>query len=1028
MPLPLNTGSMLSPLYRMNPFKPGMRSCIWLGILFALLCRSAPAQQSNETLTQFVHTAWTERDGAPKGIQAITQTPDGYLWLGTGGGLYRFDGTTLEPYQPRSGGVFPPINAQRLLALPNGDLWIGYASGAISRLRNGRAQTYRKGDGEITGLIQDRDGTIWAGAKDGLQRFDGNHWEDIGVGWKFSGKSVAALFVDHDGTLWVSTEDTIFFLPRGTRNFQPTSIRIGTVPQITESAQGKLWMAETTRSVRPVPLGNKLKPSDDTEIAFGSQQILFDSAGSLWISTVGDGLRYMPVPEELKGKYDKSSSTVESFTAKNGLTDDVALSMFQDRDGNIWIGTMNGLDRFRRNPFKEVPLPVLHSDPILVPGNQGDVWIFLRDRIFHTTGSRTEEIKNPEPKIDIDTAFHSSTGALWWISDNSIVRFESGQFSKYPLPKQMKTPFFGNKCAAQDRSGVIWLAAEHEGLFRFENGLWKHFDTPAPLMNLQPSAAFKDDSGRIWFGYAGGTLIYLDGDQLHTVATGTDPVDGTVIAIGGRGEHVWVGESSGLAFFDGHKLIRVAPIDLVRFVGGIGIEELGDGSLWLYEGRGMVRIDATEVRKFLETPGYRVHYEIFDTLDKYPGFYAAGQRLVQSTDGRLWFGWRDHVASIDLAGLPKQPAFPMVIRSVTADGKQYFPDENQVLPPRLGRLEIDYAAANLLSPEHIRYRYKLEGSDRVWQDPGKGREAVYTNLGPGKHRFTVQARTEGEWWGRSEAVVEFSIASAWFEMIWFRGLCAGLFILLLYALYKLRLRQLERRFHLTLETRVDERTRIARELHDTLLQSFNGLLLRFQTVSNLLPARPEEAKTRIDSVIEEGSAAITEGRDAVHELRSVGLLSGDLAESIGNFAKELLGNPSSEHSPEFQIHVDGSPKNLNPVVRDEAYRIAAEALRNAIRHADAHRIEVEIRYDQDCLRLRIHDDGKGIDASILDKEHAPGHWGLRGMRERAKLIGAGFDIWSKPGSGTEIELKIPAASAYAKPFASRWPFFSQRSG
>jgi len=241
------------------------------------------------------------------------------------------------------------------------------------------------------------------------------------------------------------------------------------------------------------------------------------------------------------------------------------------------------------------------------------------------------------------------------------------------------------------------------------------------------------------------------------------------------------------------------------------------------------------------------------------------------------------------------------------------------------------------------------------------------------------------------------------------------------------MRQIAKQLEIRIDAQVNERTRIARELHDTMLQSFQGLLLRFQTVLNLLPARPEEAMLRIEGVIEEGSNAITEGRDAVHELRSMGLEIADLAQSIRDFAKELLGNLSSRNLPQFHVQMEGTPRDLNPVVRDESYRITAEALRNAIRHAEAQQIEVEIRYDQEQLKLRIRDDGKGIDAGVLEKEHAPGHWGLRGMRERAKVIGGSFEVWSKQGSGTEIELKIPATSAYAKPSPSRGAFFSQIS-
>jgi signal transduction histidine kinase len=251
------------------------------------------------------------------------------------------------------------------------------------------------------------------------------------------------------------------------------------------------------------------------------------------------------------------------------------------------------------------------------------------------------------------------------------------------------------------------------------------------------------------------------------------------------------------------------------------------------------------------------------------------------------------------------------------------------------------------------------------------------------------------------------------------------FLLLVGSVYGLRLRELERQFNTAIEARVDERTRIARELHDTLLQSFNGLLLRFQAVANLLPARPDEAKRRIESAIEHASNAITEGRDAVYELRSDGPNLVELGQAMGNFGKELLGGSAIEGNPQLLVQVEGTPRPLNPIVRDEVYRIGAEALRNAIRYANARQIEVEIHYDERHLRLRVRDDGKGIDPIIVSSNHAIGHWGLRGMRERAKLVGATFELWSELDTGTEVELSVPAVNAYGKPPASRWSVISR---
>jgi signal transduction histidine kinase len=279
-------------------------------------------------------------------------------------------------------------------------------------------------------------------------------------------------------------------------------------------------------------------------------------------------------------------------------------------------------------------------------------------------------------------------------------------------------------------------------------------------------------------------------------------------------------------------------------------------------------------------------------------------------------------------------------------------------------------------------------------------------------------------WNDSEAAISLEVDPAFWQTWWFRVSCAAAFLGLLWALYQLRLRQVARQFNIRLEERVSERTRIARDLHDTLLQSFHGLLLRFQTVSNLLPAG--EPKQKLDSAIDQAAQAITEGRDAVQGLRSSTVETNDLALTINTLGQELASGETNPNAAEFHVEVEGTPQNLHPILRDEVYRIAGEALRNAFKHAQAQRIEVEIRYDERQLRLRVRDDGKGIDAKHLDGDRYVGHYGLRGMRERAKLMGGKLAVWSELDSGTEVELGIPASRAYETSPARRRSWLTEK--
>jgi signal transduction histidine kinase len=341
-------------------------------------------------------------------------------------------------------------------------------------------------------------------------------------------------------------------------------------------------------------------------------------------------------------------------------------------------------------------------------------------------------------------------------------------------------------------------------------------------------------------------------------------------------------------------------------------------------------------------------------------------------------------------------------------------------------VELNFDAIEISSPEKIRLQYRLDGVDSEWLDASAPARAIYSNIPPGKHAFHIRACNRSGIWDRTGTAYYVTQQPYFYQTRMFLVATVAFGLLLIAGGYQLRLRQVVARLNLRLEERVAERTRIARELHDTLLQTFSASLLRFQSVLKMLPARPEEAKQRVENAIEQASAAIAEGRDAVQQLRVGGPSSTDLAQSIKTFLSEPPIGYAYENLPEFRIHVEGTPRDLSPMVRDEAYRIAAEALRNAIRYAGARQIEVEIRYDETQFQQRIRDDGKGIDPDVLEHGHIPGHWGLHGMRERAKLLGGNLELWSKINSGTEVELTVPAANAYPKP-ASRWSVLGRRS-
>jgi signal transduction histidine kinase len=369
--------------------------------------------------------------------------------------------------------------------------------------------------------------------------------------------------------------------------------------------------------------------------------------------------------------------------------------------------------------------------------------------------------------------------------------------------------------------------------------------------------------------------------------------------------------------------------------------------------------------------------------------------------------------------LPMTRAKPTVyLAGVTIGRSTMRPEQHIVLPPGTGRVEIEFAAVDVSAPEKIRMQYRLDGVDSEWLDAGLVPKATYSTLPPGRHALRIRATNRSGIWDREGVVFSITQLPFFYQTRWFAAMIGGLVILLVVGAFRTRVRQMSRAMSARFDERLAERTRVARELHDTLLQTFHGVLFRFQAAVNLLPEHPAEAKERLESAIDRAAQAITEGRDAIQDLRASTVVTNDLAVAITTLGDELAASAPNGRAPVVHVAVQGSPRDLHPILRDEIYRIAGEALRNGFRHAHARRIEVGITYDDRQFRLQVRDDGKGIDPALLADQRR-GHFGMPGMRERAELVGGRLDVWSEVGVGSEIDLSLLAARAYATARARR---------
>jgi signal transduction histidine kinase/streptogramin lyase len=845
------------------------------------------------------------------------------------------------------------------------------------------------------------------------ERLQGDRWTPVGRDWNFPGKLATGMCLDRHGTFWVATENTIVFLPRGTSKFQPTGISTGEVWQIVEAPNGTLWLAETNRSVRPMPVRGIHRPSDHTEIVVGSIGILFDREGSLWISTIGSGIRRVPHPEKLEGrKYEDPDETVESFSSTDGLTHDLVTAILEDREGNIWVGTNNGLDCFRKGELAPVVSPFPLVQPLLLPRDAGLMWISSNSRMFETSGTGKPTVRRLDDLYLY--AYRNPKGIAWWSGMGFTARVEGERVVRIP-PRTIKAPFRALPYLTEDHNGVLWAAVQYDGIFYLKDDVWRRLETPPEIAKLLPFAAYTDWMGRVWFGFdGGGSLVTVAHGKLTVIAaSGKSPVGSVVSSIQGRDKHIWIGGSK-LVYFDGNDFHEVVPFDADRFIVH-GIRETPDGSLWLAESRGVVHISAAEVAKFLDNYSHRVQFDLYGSADGLPGSFhdaSARSREVEGSDGRLWFAATKGVAWLDPTSISKNTLPPPVsIRSVDSDGKRYLPGANLVIAPRSANLKIAYTALSLSVPSRVRFRYRLEGIDSDWQDAGGRREAFYTRLAPGKYRFRVIACNNDGLWNEQGATLDFSIAPAWFQTIWFRALWIAAAILTIWGVHRLRMRQVQESLSARFDERLAERTRMARELHDTFLQTLQGSKLVAEDALEK-SSDPIQMKRAMEQLSVWLGQAVQEGRAALNSLRTSTTVKNDLAEAF----KRATDECRIERPMKVSFSVSGDSKEMHPVVCDEIYRIGYEAIRNACRHSKGSRLEVELKYGHD-LAVLVRDNGIGIDPSVAEMGK-DGHFGLQGMRERAARIGGKLTVASSTDSGTQITVVVPGGIVFRKPSPS----------
>jgi signal transduction histidine kinase/ligand-binding sensor domain-containing protein len=995
-------------------------------------CPTAFALDPALDVSQYAHTSWKIRDGFTKGaIFAIAQTPDGYLWLGTESGLVRFDGVRAVPWQPPAGQRVPSNFINALLVARDGTLWIGTHEGLAS-WKDGKFSIYRElRDLDIAALIEDHEGTVWVGASgvsDGdLCAARNGTFECYGAA--SFGRGVFALYEDHKGSLWVASGNGLWRWKPGTPERYTYPPGVTAANSLVEDDSGTLLLS-TINGLKRLAAGRIDRyelPGIDRD--FWLTRLLRSSDGSLWLAS-------------LQGLSHFHQGRTDVFKAVDGLSADSVVPIFEDREGNVWVGTPDGLDRFRNLAVPTISRKQGLSNSAafsVLATRDGSIWIVTADGlnrwengqvIFYRTqkalgqsGQKLEpeltgdlaatEIANTGLMGDPQSLGQDNRGRLWASTSVGVFYFEGGRFIRVPgVPGGFTFSVVG------DDQGNIWIS-NRTALIHV---------TPEPVIERIPWSQFRHQwaqallpdraQGGLWIGFRDGGVAYFKDGEVHASYGPADGLGhGTVsqLLFGSRGT-LWAATEGGLSRIkDGHIATLTSknglPCDAVHWV-----MQDEDDAYWLYKPCGLVRVARSELDGWVNDPTRIVQFTTFGAADgvrtyEIPSGYPP--MVTKSPDGRIWFLARDGVSVLDPRHLTSNKLPPPVhIEQITADriSHDVTTDTNEQLSlPALSReLEIDYTALSLVAPEKIQFRYKLEGFDRDWQDVGNRRQAFYTNLPPRNYRFRVMACNNSGVWNETGTYFDFTIAPAYYQTTWFRVLLAIAFLMLIGAIYQLRLRQVAGQVRARMEERLEERERIARDLHDTLLQSVQGLILKFHAIAKQIP-RDEPAHDALEKTLDDADEVLAEGRDRLRNLRATSIPFGGLPAAFERVAEETPQGADAT----FKTVVEGKVRELHPMVREECYWIGREAVVNALTHSNGSKVEVEITYDPRQFRLRVRDDGRGIDPGILEGGRSD-HWGLQGMRERAQKIGGQLNLWSRPETGTEVELIIPRASAYQR--------------
>lgn len=974
----------------------------------ALRATSTPAAASGQpptpvpglgSLAHHRHDAWRTEQGLPQSwVSRVVQTPDGYLWLGTLGGLARFDGARFTVFDRATTPSLPSNGVQPVLVERGGGFWVSTDNQRVARYDGRVFTTYDSTRGVPAGgfvaLCEDRGGTVWGGAAfaGGLYRLAGGRFVPHRARAGRVAHGVRALACARSGAVWAGTAGGVYRLARDTvtrltvRDGLPDS----SVWSLLEDGRGAVW-AGTDNGLARVADGrvaaSRLGVAPGIRVAVLA--LTEGARGDVWAGTEAHGLYRVPAGR-LTGR------PPDHYGESDGLTNDVVFALARDREGNVWAGTRAGLDRFREPPF----VSLLRRDglPTDAPGalyaDDGGLWVApVTGGLARWAGG---DVRGPAVRgLAADRVLSiqpARAGGLWLGRYRGGVSRVKGRAVARTYTTADGLGSNNVPMAMEDARGTLW-AATKGGLSRLDGARFTTLTTRDGLPSNNLNALAADDAGALWIATGGAGVVRYVGGRFTTygVANGLpDPLVWT-LAPDSAGA-VWVGTGAGLARVDAAGRVTAYGRRHGLPEGWlVGIVADDAGFLWLNYTNGLARASVRGLRDAAGGRPVSPTATTFGTLDgmrSADGTPSSFPSAARSPDGRLWFSTTKGVAAVDPRDLKRNVLPPPVhVEDVTADGRPLPRDGTGAVAPGTARLTLRYTAPSLRVPERVRFRYRLDGFDRNWIDAGPRRSAEYTALPPGEYQFRVRASNDDEVWAAADATVGFRVLPQWYQTGWFWALAAAV---------RARERLLRARFALVL----GERTRLARELHDTLLQGFIGVTLQMRGAARRLAG---DAGAELHAILDHADRTVADARGAVWDMRAPGLEHADLPTALGEAARALAAGSGVD----VAVSRVGPARALPGPVETTLLRVGREAVANALQHARAGRVDVTLTYERDAVRLLVRDDGAGFAVEQATRGQG-GHWGLLGMRERADRVGGTLRVESAPGAGTAVSLVVPA--------------------